>query len=348
MENWYFVLMLALLITPLFAWGFSALPQERWQILCAIPVRKFEDGKWQGLNLTYYGLFVATSLSAAVALVMVLIGAAGIDFGIFAAIVAILVAICLMAAKVIVLWVEKKRYGFSVGAASFVGIIFGPWLVYWIEKVSLSFSRPFASMAVIAAAAIGYALGEGLGRLACISFGCCYGKPMHKMPRLVQRYFGWVAFRFSGSTKKIAYAHQWEERKIFAIQAVTAVFYTGSALVGTWLYLEHYFAGAFFLCLTTTQGWRFCSEFFRSDFRGHRKITIYQIMSLLTIPYAALILWRFPSPQDPPVLKAGLNLLWNPAAILFLQILWLVVFLTTGRSRVTGSALSFHVHQDRI
>ena len=203
-------------------------------------------------------------------------------------------------------------------------------------------------MAVVAAAMIGYALGEGLGRLACISFGCCYGKPMEQMPKLVQRYFAWVAFRFSGGTKKIAYIHHLEDKKIFAIQAVTAVIYASSALAGTLLYLHGRFAPAFILCLTITQSWRFCSEFFRSDFRGHRKITAYQIMSLLTIPYGALILWFFPSPQNVPNLKAGLDILWNPAAILFLQLLWLAGFLATGRSHVTGSALSFHVHQDRI
>lgn len=349
MENWYFVMVLGSLVAPLFAWGFSALPRERWQILCVIPVRKLETGGWQGLNLTYYGFFTATSLSAAVALVMVLIGAAGVDFEIFAAIAVVLVGICLPSARLIAVWVEKKRYSFSVGAASFVGIIAGPWLVYGMQKISAALpTGAFDPMAVVAAAMIGYAFGEGLGRLACISFGCCYGKPMAQMPAPIRRYFAWAVFRFSGGTKKIAYIHHLEEKEIFAVQAVTAVFYTGSALAGTLLYLYSRFAWAFLFCLIVTQAWRFCSEFLRSDFRGFQKITAYQIMSLLTIPYGVLILWFFPASHSVPDLKAGLALLWNPAAIIFLQLLWLVGFLATGRSHVTGSDLSFHVHQDRI
>ena len=49
-----------------------------------------------------------------------------------------------------------------------------------------------------------------------------------------------------------------------------------------------------------------------------------------------------------PDLSAGLKSLWNPALILFLQGIWLTIFLYTGRSTVTGATLSFHVHQDRI
>jgi hypothetical protein len=41
-------------------------------------------------------------------------------------------------------------------------------------------------------------------------------------------------------------------------------------------------------------------------------------------------------------------MLWNPAALLFCQALWLAVFLITGRSMVTGSTLSFFVRSDRI
>jgi hypothetical protein len=40
--------------------------------------------------------------------------------------------------------------------------------------------------------------------------------------------------------------------------------------------------------------------------------------------------------------------IWNPAVILCLEALWALVFLYTGWSVVTGAALSFHVHEDRI
>ena len=42
---------------------------------------------------------------------------------------------------------------------------------------------------VLAALAIGYILGEGLGRLACLSFGCCYGKPLDQCGKVVSILF---------------------------------------------------------------------------------------------------------------------------------------------------------------
>jgi membrane associated rhomboid family serine protease len=53
-------------------------------------------------------------------------------------------------------------------------------------------------------------------------------------------------------------------------------------------------------------------------------------------------------PASNPDLTAGLKSLWSPAMILFLQGIWLTIFLYTGRSTVTGATLSFHVNQDRI
>jgi hypothetical protein len=72
-------------------------------------------------------------------------------------------------------------------------------------------------------------------------------------------------------------------------------------------------------------------------------------MGICSIPYAALIAVFFPTSisQIPDVLK-GLQAFWNPGVIIFLEILWLVTFLFTGRSQVTGSTLSFHVVKDKI
>jgi hypothetical protein len=72
-------------------------------------------------------------------------------------------------------------------------------------------------------------------------------------------------------------------------------------------------------------------------------------MALLIAPYAAAVVLFFPIGQtEIPEIVAGLNLLWNPAVLLFCQALWLAVFLITGRSMVTGSKLSFFVRADRI
>jgi hypothetical protein len=349
MHNTLFVLSMALFLIPVFVWSFRALPGERWQIICAIPVRKRSDGSWQGLNLTYYGLFNAIALSSGIALVFVLTGAAAVDVRLFAVTVVILLSICLPASKIIARVVEKKKNTFSVGAASFLGIILGPWLVLMIETIARqTMDVGFNVMAVMSSLMVGYALGEGIGRLACISFGCCYGRPIDQMPPFMRRYFSWATFTYTGCTKKIAYAHHLEGQRIFAIQAVTSVLYTASALVGTLLVLNGDHAWAYFVCLFITQGWRFLSEFLRADYRGDRRISVYQIMSLLTIPYGLLLPFVFPTSGHAADLQAGLQLLWNPAVILFLQAVGIVMFLRTGRSQVTGSGVSFHVKHDQI
>ncbi len=349
MINWLFVMTIALLLTPLLIWSFRALPQERWQIICAIPVRKMADGSWKGLNLTYYGLFNAISLSGAVAMVFILSGAAGVDGRAFVVTTVVLLAVCLLASKLIARWVEKKPCTFSVGAASFIGIVLGPWLVLPMEIISRRMiSIDFDAMAIMASLMVGYSLGEGIGRLACISYGCCYGRPMAQMPTFIKRHFAWASFSYTGCTKKISYAHHLEGERIFAVQAVTAVLYTTTALIATLLYLNGSFAWAFFLCLLVTQGWRFGSEFFRSDYRGDRRISAYQIMSLLTIPYGLLIPFLFSTSGQPVDVLAGLRILWSPGVVLFLQLIWVIMFLRTGKSQVTGSGIHFHVNQDRI
>jgi hypothetical protein len=55
-----------------------------------------------------------------------------------------------------------------------------------------------------------------------------------------------------------------------------------------------------------------------------------------------------PERVAPAQLVTGLQGLWQPGTLLFLQGVWLVIFLYTGRSTVTGATLSFHVHHERI
>jgi hypothetical protein len=76
MANWLFVMTIAILLTPVFVWGFKTLPQERWQIICSIPIKKTVNGSWEGLNLTFYGLFNALALCAGVSMVLILTGSA--------------------------------------------------------------------------------------------------------------------------------------------------------------------------------------------------------------------------------------------------------------------------------
>jgi len=201
----------------------------------------------------------------------------------------------------------------------------------------------------MAALSVSYAFGEGIGRLACISFGCCYGKPLSVCHPLIQHLFRKRNFIFSGKTKKIAYANGWDGEPVLPIQAVTAVIYCGAGIAGVYLFLNGFYAAAFLESLIITQVWRSISEIFRADFRGDRKISAYQVMSLSAVIYAVVmvLLQSEASTATPNVLR-GMGYLWHPAVILALQLLWAFVFLYTGRSRVTGSLVSFHVIRERI
>jgi hypothetical protein len=204
-------------------------------------------------------------------------------------------------------------------------------------------------MTALAVMTIGYAFGEGTGRLACISFGCCYGKPLSQCPRAVQTIFRRFHFVFSGKTKKIAYADGLDGVPVIPIQAVTSTFYLCSALLGTYAFLQGCQGPAFLGTMVCIQGWRFVSEFFRADYRGRQRISAYQWMSLGIIMYACFLLFFFGESRSlNPDILAGLNSLWNPALLVFLQVLWLIIFFFTGRSRVTGSIVCVHVLEDRI
>jgi len=156
-------------------------------------------------------------------------------------------------------------------------------------------------------------------------------------------------FIFRGKTKKIAYAHGYDNQKVLPIQAVTAIIFTASGILCLYLYLSGNYVSAFFVTVLITQSWRFLSEFYRADYRGDGKISAYQIMGLCSIPYAGFVAVFFPEGlgQSPNILK-GLKSFWDPGVILFLESMWLATFLFTGRSEVTGAIMSFHVIKEKI
>jgi hypothetical protein len=124
---------------------------------------------------------------------------------------------------------------------------------------------------------------------------------------------------------------------------------SAAGLAGTVLFLLSHFGAAFLTTVVITQVWRFFSEFLRADFRGHAKISAYQKMNVAAVLYGVALAALAPGAGYTVVdLEAGLRTLWSPAMILFLQCLWVVFFLYTGRSKVTGSTLEFFVRRDRI
>ena len=66
--------------------------------------------------------------------------------------------------------------------------------------------RGIPVLPTFAAAAIAYVLGESIGRLACLSFGCCYGMPLREANPAVARLFHNHNLVIHGPTKKAAYA----------------------------------------------------------------------------------------------------------------------------------------------
>ena len=350
MVNSLFVLALAAGFTLMLAWSFKMLPGERWQIIASVPVAKDGSDSWRGINLTYYGLLTANAYGTAIAVLFVLLGAVSVPLWSIFVVVASVLMLCVPASKLIARVVEKKSYTFTVGGASFVGILLAPWVIAFIPRASAGTADiHIPMMPALAALSISYAIGEGIGRLACISFGCCYGKPLSQTHPILRRIFENHSFVFSGKTKKIAYASGLDGEKVIPVQAITSVLYIAAGLVGIHLFLDAHFLAAFILTVVITQGWRTFSELLRADYRGEGRMSAYQIMGLIAVAYSLALPFLFPPDTiDLPDLMAGLGCIWNPASLVFLYALWLATFIYTGRSMVTGSTLSFHVHANRI
>jgi len=346
MNNQVFILLLSAVCSLLMVWGFRILPRDGWQMLAVLPIRPLGNGQWQGLNLTWYGLLTANAYLAALTMLIILLSAAGVELTGVVLVAVIMLAICVPASRLVARIVEGKSHTFTVGGAVFVGIVAAPWVVMLVNQLT-SYQMPI--LTTLAAISIAYAFGEGLGRLACISFGCCYGKPLSTCSPKIQKLFQHWNFKFYGATRKITYASHLEGEATLPIQALTTILYVAGGLLGTELFLYGLYAWSFVFCLLVTQLWRVFSELVRADYRGNNSISAYQIMGLLAIPYALFSAVYFYSETNTvPVLQQGLSQLWQPGTLAFLQLVWLILFAYTGRSTVTGASLSFHVHHDRI
>ena len=345
-----FVLVLALMLVPYLFWGFIKLPDERWQIIASVPRRKKASDLWDGLNLTYYGFFSANAYVIAVMILLVLMKSVGVPLCGILLMMVVMFALCIPASRLVARAVEGKQFTFTVAGAAFIGfIVLLPvvWLINLTAGRIMAFHLPY--LPALASAAVAYSLGEGTGRLACISFGCCYGRALADVHPLVRRFFARFNFIFTGKTKKIAYESSLDGQKVLPVQALTALFYTVSGLAGIYLFLKGWFGSAFLLNLVVTQVWRILSEMVRADYRGRGRLSPYQIMSLLSLPYAVALLILLPGSAIQDIdLGQGLRFLWDPVIILILQLLWVAIFVRTGRSNVTGATLSLHVREDSI
>ena len=350
MTHIMFMSVLAALSALYLFWGMKMLPGERWQIAAAVPLRKGGDGSWNGVNLTWYGILTANAYLVATFLALVLMGAAGISLQAVIAVVVLLLACCVPASRLVAQVVEKKANTFTVGGAVFVGTLLAPWIVELVNQIPLGDQgMRVPPLAALAAISIAYAFGEGLGRLACVSFGCCYGKPLSACHPRVARLVAPIALTFTGKTKKIAYASSLDGVKVLPVQGVTYVLYCTAGLASTLLFLSAHYSAAFLVALVVTQGWRVISEFFRDDHRGVGRFSAYQVMGMVSICYGFWMVRLFDGDLSPlPELARGFASLWSPAPLLLLQLLWIVIFLYTGLSRVTAATMSFHVNAEKV
>lgn len=326
------------------SWGSRVLPGERWQMLASVPLAKNGDGSWRGLNLTWYGLLSALAYTLATATAIVLLGSVGMGLVGLTLMVAGMLGLCIPAAKIIARMVEGKRNTLSVGGAVFVGIVVAPWVAWLVTSLTGAGSV----LPALAALSIAYAVGEGVGRMACLSFGCCYGRPVRSLPEPWRRVFGGWNIVFEGQTKKAAYAHDLCGHELVPVQIMTAYLYCGAACLGMLFFASHRFALALIVPLVVTQVWRVLSEFLRADYRGEQKISAYQIMAGVGVLYGLIPAWILAAGEIAVNMGQGLAALWTVPVMLLLQGVFAAVFLYTGRSSVTGSAVRFFVKEGEI
>jgi hypothetical protein len=350
MLNIGFVAVLAFGLSVLLIWGVRTLPAERWQMLAAVPIAKSADGSWRGVNLTFYGFFSATGTAFGFAIMLLLLASVGIPVAVSIALVLLVILACVPASRVIAGIVERKRNTFTIAGAAFLATILLPLLVLALRPLATHFLHcEIPLLPTFAAAAIAYVLAESIGRLACLSFGCCYGMPLRKANPAIARLFQKHNLVIHGATKKAAYASGLDGEPLIPVQAVTSAVFAMSGLVGIALFLLGQFRPAALIPLIASWGWRACSEWLRADHRGASRISAYQVMAILSVIYLSIIFLLMPVPSvAAPDLGVAFAQLVSVPVILVLQTLWLALFAYYGRSRVTASTLSFHLMGDRI
>ena len=345
-----FVATLALGLSALLAWGVRTLPAERWQMLAAVPVAKSADGSWRGLNLTFYGFFSATGTIFGFTIMLLLLASLGIPAVAGMALALLIVLVSVPASRIVAAIVEHKRNTFTVAGAAFVTTLVFPLLLVALRPLTADLlHRQVAVLPILAAGAIAYVLGESVGRLACLSFGCCYGTPLREASPAIARLFHSHYLVIQGPTKKAAYASGLAGQPLIPVQAITSAIHAVAGVAGVILFLSQQWRLAALVPLVASWGWRAFTETLRADHRGSSRISAYQVMAVFSVVYLSVFLGLLP---QPTALEAHLSLafpqVFSVPIILLLQIFWLALFFYYGKSRVTGSTLLFHVVPERV
>ncbi len=350
MTNLSFVVALALALFVLLNWGVRALPAERWQMLAAVPVSRSDDGSWHGVNLTFYGFFSASGTVFGFAMLLLLLASVGVPSSLALALALVMLAICIPSSRLVAALVEHKRNTFTVAGAAFAASLVFPPLVLGLRPLLARFMhQPIPVLPLLAAAAIAYALGESVGRLACLSFGCCYGLPLRDAKPVVARLFRKHHLVLYGGIKKASYASGLAGEPLIPVQALTSAVFAISGIAGLSLFLMQHFRLAALVPAMATWGWRAFAERLRADDRGGHRFSVYQLMAAASMLYLVFFVAIVPVGWAPqPQLAAALAQVSSSAVVVPLEILWIALFVYYGKSRVTASNVSFHLVRERL
>ena len=346
------VLITTVSLSVLFFWAFRVLPGERWQFFASCPVKKNEDGTWKGVNYTFYGFFSATGYCLAVLFYVFMMSSIGIGLFEIFMVTALVLGICMPSSSWIARIVEKKKHTLTIGGASFLGIITAPWIIVSLNAAYSFFGFNFNFQVWPALAALGtsYCLGESVGRLACISFGCCYGKPVSELGGFLSFILNKMSFVFEGKTKKISYASGLAGQRVVPIQAFSAIILASAFIIGMYLFLKGHFKASLLISLGVSQIWRAFSETLRADYRGEGKISAYQMMAVFSVLYILFLMFSGFLGHEKPIMNSllGIKMIWNPMVLLFAQAVWLISFVYSGRSSVTTVSLDYRIVEGNI
>lgn len=339
--NQAFGALLVVVVAAMVAFGLRVLPRENMQILATIPMRRRADGLWQGRNLTWYGLMQAVAMVFAVGLDLALTCAARVPVRETALVVGVMVAVALPAARGVAALVERRRGTFTVGGAIFVATLAMPWTALAAD----AYFGTNHALPIVAAAASAYAVGEGIGRLACISFGCCYGLRLSDSPAWLRRLFASRPAVVMGGTRKAAYASGCEGVPLLPVPAMSAVVLSLAGVVASLLFLAGHLRASALTALGVAFVWRFASEFLRADYRGKGKLSAYQWMALGCLFYAIPVVLSLSTVEVISDVRLCIPLVTSSLSWAALVGLGLLVFGFLGISTVTTATVQLGIDE---
>lgn len=347
MNEWFTIEISVLLLAAMgyfvFRWGFRNLRSEGWQIAMAIPARTngAEGRFWPAVNFTTYGVISSIAYGLSTCVFVFLVGAMAQPLRPAALFVTLLLLVGVPASKWVARWVEGMA-GHTIGGAVFavlVAAIPAMGLTQWIAK---AFAWPtFDPGVIMAAACIAYALGEAIGRLACLSFGCCYGRPIAQCTSLQKALYSRMTETYRGRFKKIAYAGGLNDHPVIAVQSIACALLFGVFLLSLWLFWKGLIAASIVAALGLSQLWRLYSEQLRADFRGRDGFTVYQGMALAGALLSLVFASVFASMNTTlaPSALLGWHAVTQVEVIVLCELLAVLILFYMGRSSVTSSRL---------